>query len=263
MPGQVITITSGKGGVGKTTTAGNLAVALAQLGQGVVCLDLDIGLRNLDLVLGLENRIVYDIVDVIEGRVRWRQALVRDKRQKGLYLLPATQWREKDALSASQVEKLCQDLATEFDFLLVDSPAGIEDGFWNAVAPADQILVVATPEVSSVRDASRVVELLEEAGKPVPRLVLNRVRPVMVKNGDMLTVEDVLELLKIELIGIIPEDQDVIAKNNSGSPVVFTRGSNAGAAFLRISRRLMGEQVPIPAMEPTSWLGRLSVALGR
>jgi septum site-determining protein MinD len=258
MAGKVVTITSGKGGVGKTTVTGNLAVALARLGQRVVCLDLDIGLRNLDLVLGLENRIVYDIVDVIEGRVRLRQALVKDKRLEGLHLLSAAQWREKHAINALQVTKVCRDLCAEFDLVLIDSPAGIEIGFRNAIAPADQVLLVVTPEVSSIRDADRVIELLAEAGKPAPRLIVNRVRPAMIKKGDMLDVADVLEILRIQLLGIVPEDQHVIANTNMGTPTVTAGPSAAGLAFTQISRRLMGEKIPMTSEDPRNWLGRLT-----
>lgn len=258
MTGKVVTITSGKGGVGKTTVTGNLAVALARLGSRVVCLDLDIGLRNLDLVLGLENRIVYDVIDVIEGRVRLRQALVRDKRLTGLHLLPAAQWREKHAISALQVIRLCKDLCAEFDWVLIDSPAGIEIGFRNAIAPADQVLLVVTPEVSSIRDADRVIELLTETGKPAPMLILNRLRSSMVKKGEMLDVADVLEILRIELLGIIPEDRNVIANTNVGTPTVLAGHSTAGPAFDRIARRLLGEEVPVTLEGSKNWFARLT-----
>jgi septum site-determining protein MinD len=263
MSGRVVTITSGKGGVGKTTVTGNLAVALAQMGRRVVCIDLDIGLRNLDLVLGLENRVVYDVVDVIEGRVRLGQALVRDRRLEGLHLLPAAQWREKHAINASQLVRLCRDLCVDFDLVLIDSPAGIEIGFRNAIAPASEILLVATPEVSSIRDADRVIELLAEAGKPAPKLVMNRVRPAMVKKGDMLDVADVLEILRIELLGMIPEDSSIIANTNTGTPTVSSNAAPAGAAINRIARRLIGDDVPIATEERRSWLDRLTGAFGQ
>ncbi|MCL4393242.1 MAG: septum site-determining protein MinD [Chloroflexi bacterium] len=258
--GKVVTVTSGKGGVGKTTVTGNLAVALARQGHQVVCLDLDIGLRNLDLVLGLENRIVYDVVDVIEGRVRLRQALVRDKRLDGLHLLPAAQWREKDAMNEKQVIQLCRDLSAEFDVVLVDSPAGIEEGFRNAVAPADQVLLVTTPEVSAIRDVDRVRGLLAEAGKPPPKLIINRVRPAMVKRGDMMGVADVLDILKIELMGIVPEDASIIADTNVGTPTALSRRTGTSQAFALISRRLMGEEIPVATLETRNLLGRLGGA---
>lgn len=258
MSGRVLTVTSGKGGVGKTTVTGNLAVSLALLGKRVVCIDLDIGLRNLDLVLGLENRVVYDVVDVVEGRVRLRQALVREKRLEQLQLLAAAQWREKDAVSVRQISQICQELVAEFDYVLMDSPAGIEEGFKQAIMPADQIMVVATPEVSSLRDADRVIGLLEELGKPKPWLILNRVRAEMVKRGDMLDFPDVVNLLKIEPIGIIPEDKQVIADTNLGKPVSFSHKSSAGKAFGRIARRLNGENVPFAGGDAESWIQRFA-----
>jgi septum site-determining protein MinD len=244
MPGQVLTITSGKGGVGKTTTTANLGVALARRGKRVVCLDADIGLRNLDVVMGLENRIVFDLVDVIEGHAKLRQALIKDKRLPELHLLPAAQKRDKTAVTNEQMIKLCMDLRNEFDFILIDSPAGIEGGFKYSVAPADRVLVVVTPEVSSVRDADRVIGLVESQEKPSPQLIINRLRPAMVKRGEMLDTADVLEILAIELIGIVPEDETIITSTNKGQPVALEDRSSAGAAFLRIAQRLMGEQVP-------------------
>ncbi|MCX7977279.1 MAG: septum site-determining protein MinD, partial [Bellilinea sp.] len=195
MAAKVLTVTSGKGGVGKTTTTANIAVALASLSYKVVCIDADIGLRNLDVVLGLENRIVYDLVDVVEGRCRLRQAMIRDKRLPELYLIPAAQTRDKNAVSPSDMVRLCDELRSEADWILIDSPAGIERGFRNALAPADMVVVVTNPEVSAVRDADRIIGLIEAEEKGPARLVLNRVNMNLVKRGDMLNADDVLELL--------------------------------------------------------------------
>ncbi len=219
MTAQVITVTSGKGGVGKTTAVANIAVALAATGQKVVCIDGDIGLRNLDVVMGLENRIVYDLVDVIEGRCRTRQAMIRDKRLPELFLIPAAQTRDKSAVSPSDMIRLCTELREEVDWILIDSPAGIERGFRNAIAPADRVLVVTNPEMSAVRDADRVVGLLEAEEKPAPSLIINRLNINMIKRGDMLSVDDVYDLLRIDVIGIVPEDESVIvASNRAGLP---------------------------------------------
>ncbi len=259
MAGQVITITSGKGGVGKTTATANLGVALARRGQRVVCVDADIGLRNLDVVMGLENRIVYDLVDVVEGRARLRQALIKDKRLPELALLPAAQTRMKSAVNEEQMKQVCEDLKKEFDFILIDSPAGIETGFKNSIAPANLVLVVVTPEVASVRDADRVIGLAEAAEKPTPKLIINRLRPAMVKRGDMLDTPDVLEILAIELIGIVPEDEKIITSTNKGHPVALDDHSESGAAFLRIGQRLLGQDVPFPIFgESNGLIGRFS-----
>ena len=249
MTATVATITSGKGGVGKTTTTANLAVALAMGGKKVVCIDGDIGLRNLDVVLGLENRIVYDLVDVVEGRCRLRQAMIRDKRLPELYLIPAAQTRDKSAVSPSDMVRLCDDLRPEFDWILIDSPAGIERGFRNAVAPADMVIVVTNPEVSAVRDADRIIGLIEAEEKGPARLIINRLNPALVKRGDMLTADDVLELLAVELIGIVPEDENVVISTNRGQPVAMDGKTKAGEAFHNIARRLNGENVPFMNLE--------------
>src|SRR3990172_10523200 len=254
MPAQVLTITSGKGGVGKTTAVANLAVALASDGSKVVCIDGDIGLRNLDVVLGLENRIVYDIVDVIEGRCRLRQAMIRDKHLPELYLIPAAQTRDKNAVSPSDMNRLIKDLRPDYDWVLIDSPAGIERGFKNAIAAADKVLVITNPEVSAVRDADRVVGILEAEEKGTPSLIINRLNPALVKNNDMLSAEDVLDLLGIQLIGIVPEDEAVIIGSNRGTPVVTDPKSRAGGAFRNIAKRLEGEEVPFLDLEPQSGL---------
>ena len=250
MGARVITVTSGKGGVGKTTATANLAAALAQLGHKVVAIDADVGLRNLDLVMGLENRIVYDLVDVIEGRCKLRQAMIRDKRLEGLYLLPAAQTRDKTAVSPSDMVLICDELRPTCDFVLIDSPAGIERGFRNAVAPADQVLIVTNPEVSSVRDSDRIIGLLEADEKGTPGLIVNRVKPEMVAQGDMLNIGDVLDVLMIDLIGTVPEDEQVLVATNRGQPVVLGNHSLAGQAFRNIARRLNGEEVPFLNLEP-------------
>jgi septum site-determining protein MinD len=247
-------MTSGKGGVGKTTAVANIAHAMAMDGKRVVCIDGDIGLRNLDVVMGLENRIVYDIIDVIEGRCKLRQAMIRDKHYPELYLIPAAQTRDKNAVSPSDMVRICKDLRAETDYVLVDSPAGIERGFRNAIAPADRVVVITNPEVSAVRDADRVVGILEAEEKGGPALIINRLNPGLVKNNDMLSAEDVLDLLGIQLVGIVPEDETVIIGSNRGSPVVTDPKSRAGLAFRNIAKRLLGEEVPFMDLEPQSGL---------
>ena len=259
MTDKVITITSGKGGVGKTTATANIATALADDGKKVVCIDADIGLRNLDVVLGLENRIVYDLVDVIEGRCRLRQAMIRDKRLPTLFLIPAAQTRDKSAVSPSDMVRLVDDLRTESDWILIDSPAGIERGFRNAIAPADVIVVITNPEISAVRDADRIIGLVEAEEKGPVQLVLNRIKPEMVKREDMLSPDDVVELLAIELIGIVPEDEDVILSTNRGVPIVLDGKSKSGQAFRNIAARLSGNDVPFISLEDSNgFFGRIS-----
>jgi septum site-determining protein MinD len=255
---RIITITSGKGGVGKTTTTANLGTALAMQGRKVAVLDADIGLRNLDAVMGLENRIVYDLVDVVEGQCRLKQALIKDKRQPELYLLPAAQTRDKNAVNSVQMEELCQELRQDFDFVIIDSPAGIEQGFRNAIVGANEIIIVANPEMASVRDADRIIGLVEAAGKPEPRLILNRLRAEMVKRGDMMAITDVLEVLNVDLLGIVPEDESIIIATNKGEPAVYDKHSRAGRAYLDTALRLLGEEVPLDEMMATpSLLERL------
>lgn len=264
MTAQVITITSGKGGVGKTTAVANLATALAADGRKVVCIDGDIGLRNLDVIMGLENRIVYDIVDVIEGRCKLKQAMIRDKHFPDMYLIPAAQTRDKNAVSPSDMIRICNDLRSETDFVIVDSPAGIERGFRNAIAPADRVLVVTNPEVSAVRDADRVVGILEAEEKGSPSLILNRLNSALVRNNDMLSAEDVLDLLGIQLIGIVPEDESVLIGSNRGTPVVTDVKSRAGQAFRNIARRIQGQDVPFMDLEQQSGLwGAIHKLTGR
>ena len=259
MSAKIVTITSGKGGVGKTTATANISVALAQLGQKVVCIDSDIGLRNLDVVLGLENRIVYDLVDVIEGRCRIRQAMIKDKRFEELYLIPAAQTRDKNAMSPSDMIELCNEIKDDFDWIIIDSPAGIERGFKNAIAPANEVLIITNPDVSAVRDADRIIGIIESEEKGPARLIINRLNTEMVKRGDMLDSGDVLELLAIKLIGIVPEDESVLKSTNIGKPVVTDEKSLAGKAFQNIARRLMGDDIPLIDLEnKDSILHRLS-----
>lgn len=249
MSATVITITSGKGGVGKTTTAANLSVALAQLGNKVVAIDADIGLRNLDVVMGLENRIVYDLVNVIEGTCRLRQAMIRDKRMPDLYLIPAAQSRDKTAVTPGDMIELTNEIRAEFDYIIVDSPAGIEQGFKNAVAPADRVLIVTTPEVSAVRDADRIIGLIEAEEKGPPELILNRIRMDMVRRGDMLHTDDVIDVLAVKLIGVVPDDEKIIISTNQGRPASMENGSTAGQAFRNIAARLEGQDVPFVNFE--------------
>jgi len=242
--GEVIVVTSGKGGVGKTTTTANLGAALALEGKSVVVIDADIGLRNLDVVLGLENRIVYDIVDVVAGVCRSKQALIKDKRFDNLCLLPAAQTKDKNSVTPEQMKELIDDLKKTFDFVIVVCPAGIEQGFKNAIAGADRAIVVTTPEVSAVRDADRIIGLLEAAEVHDPRLIVNRLRVDMVKRGEMMTVEDIEDILAIDLIGVVPDDEDVVMSTNRGEPTVFKDQSISGTAFRNVAKRIIGEEVP-------------------
>jgi len=241
---EVIVITSGKGGVGKTTTTANLGTGLALAGKKVVLVDTDIGLRNLDVVMGLENRIVYDLVDVVEGFCRVKQALIKDKRFDGLYLLPAAQTRDKSAVNPQQMMKLCDELKEEFDYILIDCPAGIEQGFKNAIAGADRAIVVTTPEVSAVRDADRIIGLLEANEIRNPKLLINRLRMDMVKRGDMMNIDDIIDILAIGLIGVVPDDEKIVVSTNRGEPAINDDKSLAGQAYRNIVRRIMGEEVP-------------------
>ena len=255
---EIIVITSGKGGVGKTTTTG-----LAKIGKKVALLDADIGLRNLDLILGLENRIVYDIVKVAEGKCRLKQALVRGKHYENLYLLPAAQTRDKDALSPEQMKEICDQLAEEFDYILIDCPAGIEQGFKNAIAGADKALVVSTPEVSSVRDADRVIGLWEAEGKGSPQLIINRIKPDLVRQGDMIDIQDMLDILAIPLIGVVPDDDGIVASSNKGEPIIMNEKSKAGQAYSDIVQRIIGEEVPYQSYDkPKGFFGKLKRIFG-
>ena len=240
---EVIVVTSGKGGVGKTTTSANVGTGLAKLNKKVVLIDTDIGLRNLDVVMGLENRIVYNLVDVIEGNCRIKQALIKDKRYANLYLLPSAQTKDKNAVTPEQMKKLTEELKEEFDYIILDCPAGIEQGFKNAIAGADRALVVTTPEVSAIRDADRIVGLLEanEIGKI--DLIVNRIRMDMVKKGDMMSTDDVVDILSIDLIGAVPDDENIVISTNQGDPLVGS-DAMAGKAYMNICKRIMGEEVP-------------------
>jgi septum site-determining protein MinD len=260
MSARKIVITSGKGGVGKTTTTANLGAALAKRSKRVILVDADIGLRNLDLVLGLEKRIVFDLVEVAEGRCQLRQALIKDKRFESLSVLPAAQTREKDAITEEQFAGIVDRAAEIADYVLIDCPAGIEAGFRNAVAGAAEAIVVTTPEVSAIRDADRVVGKLNDRGKPI-RLIVNRLRQEMVRTGDMLSVEDVCEILAVELIGIVPDDEEIIDTTNRGEPIVLDDASRLRVIYDKIVRRLEGEIVPFTNFATPSFFGRLLDAL--
>lgn len=242
---NVIVITSGKGGVGKTTTVANLGTGLAREGKKVVMIDTDIGLRNLDVVLGLENRIVYDLVDVVEGTCRIKQALIKDKRYDALYLLPAAQTRDKLAVTPEQMKKVVSELEEEFDYIIIDCPAGIEQGFKNAIAGAKAAIVVTVPEVSAVRDADRIIGLLSANGVEEVRLLVNRLRPDLVKRGDMLALDDTLDILGIELIGVVPEDERILRSSNLGEPVITDDKALAGKAYRNVTKRILGENIPL------------------
>lgn len=252
--GEVIVITSGKGGVGKTTTSANVGCGLAIAGKNVVLIDADIGLRNLDVVMGLENRIVYDLVDVVEGKCRLKQALIKDKRYPNLTLLAAAQTKDKSAVSPEQMVKLCESLREEHDYIIIDCPAGIEQGFQNAIAGADRAIVVATPEVSSVRDADRIVGLLEATEIKNIRLILNRLRPDMIKRGEMMTIDDVVDILAIEVLGLVPDDESIVVSTNRGEPCVADENSRAGQAFRNITQRILGNEVPFMNLDETGSL---------
>ena len=250
--GISIVITSGKGGVGKTTTTANIGTGLAMNGKRVVVVDADTGLRNLDLLLGLENRIVYNLVDVVEGTCRMKQALIKDKRYDNLFLLPTAQTKDKTAVNVTQMAKIIEELTKDFDFVLIDCPAGIEHGFENAVAGADRAIVVTTPEVSAVRDADRIIGKLEAKGLEDHQLIINRIRYEMTKRGEMLNIEDMTDILAIKLLGIVPDDEKIVISTNRGEPAVIDESSRAGQAYRNIAKRLMGEEVPFMNLEDES-----------
>ncbi|HZG87047.1 septum site-determining protein MinD [Paenibacillus sp.] len=247
--GEAIVVTSGKGGVGKTTTSANVGTALALLGKKVCMVDTDIGLRNLDVVMGLENRIIYDLVDVIEGRCRLNQAMIKDKRFDELYLIPAAQTKDKNAVTPQQVRDVVLELKKEHDYVIIDCPAGIEQGFKNAVAGADRAIVVTTPEKSAVRDADRIIGLLEKERIEAPKLIINRIRPHMMKNGDMLDIDEICSVLAIDLLGLVPDDELVIKASNSGEPTVMNPDSRAAIAYRNIARRILGDTVPLMPLQ--------------
>lgn len=254
---EVIVITSGKGGVGKTTTSANIGTGLAKLQKKVVLVDTDIGLRNLDVVMGLENRIVYNLVDVIEGTCRYRQALIKDKNTPNLYLLPSAQTKDKSAVTPEQMKKLVEELKEEFDYVILDCPAGIEQGFQNAIAAADRALVVTTPEVSSIRDADRIIGLLQTNNIRKIDLIVNRIRMDMVKRGEMMSIDDVVEILAVDLIGAIPDDENIVISTNQGQPLVGD-DSLAGRAYMNICRRVMGDNVEFLDLNDSGFLKKLS-----
>ena len=254
---EVIVVTSGKGGVGKTTTTANIGTGLAKLGHKVVLIDTDIGLRNLDVVMGLENRIVYNLVDVVEGNCTPVKALIKDKRYPTLFLLPSAQTRDKTSVTPEQMKALVDQLRDDYDYIILDCPAGIEQGFKNAIAGADRAIIVTTPEVSAVRDADRIIGLLESEQLRKIHLVVNRIRMDMVERGDMLSVEDVLEILRVDLIGVVPDDQSIIVATNEGEPIVGN-SSQAGKAFENICRRVTGEEVPYLDLQADGFFKKLA-----
>ncbi|MBM7623100.1 septum site-determining protein MinD [Sporohalobacter salinus] len=262
MDGKVIVITSGKGGVGKTTTTANIGTGLAKLGNKVALIDADIGLRNLDVVLGLENRIVYDIVNVVEEQCRLEQALIKDKRYNSLCLLPAAQTRDKTAIAPEQMEELCNCLKEDFDYVIVDSPAGIEQGFQNAIAGADDAIIVTTPEVSAIRDADRIIGMLEAEGIKEPEVIINRMRMDMVEKGDMMDIDDMIEILAIKLLGVVPDDEQIVVSTNRGEPIILSSDkAKAGQAFENIARRVIGDKVPLMSLED-SFVDRFKRIIG-
>lgn len=247
--GEAIVITSGKGGVGKTTTSANIGTALALQGKKVCMVDTDIGLRNLDVVMGLENRIIYDLLDVADGRCRLPQALIKDKRFDELYLLPAAQTKDKHDIEPEQVKKIVEELKQDFEYVIIDCPAGIEQGFRNAVAGADRAIVVTTPETAAVRDADRIIGLLENEGIRGSKLIINRLRMNMLKKGDMLDIDDICQILAIDLLGVVPDDEHVIKAANEGEPTVMNPNSKASIAYRNIARRILGDAVPLMVLE--------------
>lgn len=253
--GEAIVITSGKGGVGKTTTTANIGTALAAMDKKVVVIDGDTGLRNLDVLMGLENRVVFTLLDVIEERCRLKQALIKDKRFNNLFLLPTAQTRDKNDVDIKEMLKVVNELKEDFDYVIIDCPAGIEQGFENAVVGADRSIVVVNPEITSVRDADRVIGKLCAKGLEESELIVNRINFEMTKNGEMLDIEDIKECLAIKLIGVVPDDRKVTISTNKGEPIVLDNTASAGQAFKNIARRITGEDVPFVELNETSSQG--------
>ena len=263
MISKVITVTSGKGGVGKTTSTANLGTALAKDGMKTLVIDTDIGLRNLDVVMGLENRVVYDVVDIIEGRCKPKQAMIKSRTLDNLFLIPAAQTRDKDSITPEQMKQLVLELKKDFDFILIDCPAGIESGFKNAIAGADEAIIVTTPEVSAVRDADRIVGLLAANEMYNPKLILNRVRMDMMQRGDMMSIEDVLDILNIDLLGVVPDDESIIISTNKGESVLDMSKSTASQAYFNIAKRMQGEDIPFMNLNPEkSFLSKFKKVIG-
>lgn len=263
MISKVITVTSGKGGVGKTTSTANLGTALAKDGMKTLVIDTDIGLRNLDVVMGLENRVVYDVVDIIEGRCKPKQAMIKSRTLDNLFLIPAAQTRDKDSITPEQMRQLVLELKKDFDFILIDCPAGIESGFKNAIAGADEAIIVTTPEVSAVRDADRIVGLLAANEMYEPKLILNRVRMDMMQRGDMMSIEDVLDILNIDLLGVVPDDESIIISTNKGESVLDMSKSTASQAYFNIAKRMQGEDIPFMNLNPEkSFLSKFRKVIG-
>ena len=263
MISKVITVTSGKGGVGKTTSTANLGTALAKDGMKTLVIDTDIGLRNLDVVTGLENRVVYDVVDIIEGRCKPKQAMIKSRTLDNLFLIPAAQTRDKDSITPEQMKQLVLELKKDFDFILIDCPAGIKSGFKNAIAGADEAIIVTTPEVSAVRDADRIVGLLAANEMYEPKLILNRVRMDMMQRGDMMSIEDVLDILNIDLLGVVPDDESIIISTNKGESVLDMSKSTASQAYFNIAKRMQGEDIPFMNLNPEkSFLSKFKKVIG-
>jgi septum site-determining protein MinD len=260
---EIIVVTSGKGGVGKTTTTANIGVGLAAKNKKVVLIDTDTGLRNLDLLLGLENRIMYDLIDVTEGRVSYKKALVRHKKYSTLYLLPTSQVKDKTSVNPAQIVRLCEDLRKEFDYIIIDCPAGIEQGFKTAIAAADCAIVVTMPEISAVRDADKIIGELGRAEKENIKLVVNRIRPQMVRSGDMLDMDDINDILSIECIGQVPDDEMVVTSTNRGEPVISNESSQAGQAYRNIVGRICGENIPFMEFPEEGFFDKLKRVFGK